>query len=352
MPEAEVISSKAVPCDQLKIVGKALELPVVKDAVDEVSKIASPLKNMVKQGVEIISPSVERIQNKAKVIIPEDTGIYSTFGAAKEKMAAVVDNLDSLACSGLDDLTSKVPVLRSPTPDLVDSIKETSNSYIGSSKEFLASFWISQFALRIGDRGLQYVEDTLNFVGIGESKHLNPVTTRINSVRRDIRALRRNGMKRRSVSWADDDDASLYEFLANILCLNFFLSLFGLKLSSIDTKNGDKNLDKSFSDIFQGETTDLLLSDEKMADYDSDDDSDFIPGHESEESSDSDFDLNDECGDDASYELKVGSEEICTTDATMDLDEEIEVEEAAGSATDEGSSDDTTSSNSSDEDCN
>merc|ERR1712126_149793 len=117
-------------------------------------------------------------------------------------------------------------------------------------------------------------------------------------------------------------------------------------------KNGDKNLDKSFSDIFQGETTDLLLSDEKMADYESDDDSDFIPGHESEESSDSDFDLNDECGDDASYELKVDSEEICTTDATMDLDEEIEVEEAAGSVTDEGSSDDTTSSNSSDEDCN
>ena len=190
-------------------------------------------------------------------------------------------------------------------------------------------------------------------MGIGEAKHLNPVTTRINSVRRDIRALRRNGMKRRSVSWADDDDASLYEFLANILCLNFFLSLFGLKLSSIDTKNGDKILDKSFSDIFQGETTDLLLSDEKMADYDSDDDSDFIPGHESEESSDSDFDLNDECGDDASYELKVGSEENCTTDATMDLEKEIEVEESAGSTSDEGSSsDDTSSSSSSDEDCN
>ena len=188
-------------------------------------------------------------------------------------------------------------------------------------------------------------------MGFGESKHLNPVTTRINSVRRDIRALRRNGKKRRSVSWADDNDASLYEFLANILCLNFFLSLFGLKLSSIDTKNGDKILDKSFSDIFQGETTDLLLSDEKMADYDSEDDSDFIPDHESDESSDSDFDLNDECGDDGFYELKVGRGRLVIY-TTKVLDEDIEWEEASGSATDEGSSDDTTSSNSSDEDCN
>merc|ERR1711915_647241 len=252
---------------------------------------------------------------------------------------------DSLACSRLDDLTSKVPVLRSPTPDLVDSIKVTSNSYIDSSKEFLASFWISQFALRIGDRGLQYVEDTLNFVGIGESNHLRPVTARISSVRRDIRVLRRNGMKRRSVSWADNDDASLYGFLANVLCLNFFLSLFGLKLSPLDTKNGDKDFDKSFTDVFEGETTDLLLSDEKMATYDSDADSDFLPGHETDESSDSDFDLNDECGDDASSELKVGSEEICTTGATMDPNEEIEVEESSGSASDEGpSGGDTTSS--------
>merc|ERR1712170_73613 len=108
----------------------------------------------------------------------------------------------------------------------------------------------------------------------------------------------------------------------------------------IDTKNGDKNLDKSFSDIFQGETTDLLLSDEKMADYDSDDDSNFIPGHETDESSDSDFDLNDECEDDGFYELKVGRVEIYTMKV---LDEDIEWEEASGSATDEGSSDDTTS---------
>merc|ERR1711915_1136347 len=120
--------------------------------------------------------------------------------------------------------------------------------------------------------------------------------------------------------------------MGNILCLNFFLSLFGLKLSPLDKKNGDRDLDKSFPDVFEGETTDLLLSDEKMATYDSDADSDFLPGHESDESSDSDFDLNDECGDDSSTELKVGSEEICTTDATMDPNEEIVVEESSGSA--------------------
>merc|ERR1712215_574672 len=120
--------------------------------------------------------------------------------------------------------------------------------------------------------------------------------------------------------------------MGNVLCLNFILFLFGLKLSPLDTKNGDKGLDKSFSDVFEGETTDLLLSDEKMAAYDSDADSDFLPGHESDESSDSDFDLNDECGDDTSSELKVGSEEMCTIDATMDPHDEIEVEESAGSA--------------------
>merc|ERR1711915_178585 len=139
--------------------------------------------------------------------------------------------------------------------------------------------------------------------------------------------------------------------MGNILCLNFFLSLFGLKLSPLDKKNGDRDLEKSFPDVFEGETTDLLLNDEKMATYDSDADSDFLPGHESDESSDSDFDLNDECGGDASSELKASSEEICTTDATMDPNEEIVVEESSGSASDEGSSgDDTTSSNSSDED--
>merc|ERR1719470_171441 len=102
--EIEVIPRDiiAAPVAHLKIVDKAFELPLVNDTYNEVTRLAAPM-----------SPLVETV---------------------KEKMASAVDNLDLLACEGLDQLTAKVPALKEATPELMETAKDTTVSYAEYAK--------------------------------------------------------------------------------------------------------------------------------------------------------------------------------------------------------------------------
>merc|ERR1711915_1148102 len=70
-------------------------------------------------------------------------------------------------------------------------------------------------------------------------------------------------------------EASLLGAMAELFCVNFFLSVIGLQL--VPAYN-DASFKESSSDLLEeDETTDVLLSEEKLADYNPPEDPDFGP---------------------------------------------------------------------------
>merc|ERR1712202_58572 len=269
------------PAAYLKSVDKAFELPLVTDTYNEISKFAGPIspcvetvKNIATPYVEKISPMVESgfitIKSTAEENIvhklPEGTAdnIKSKLDSAKEQVASAVDNLDTLVCQGLDQLTTRVPALKENTTELVETTKGTAVSYFGFAQEYVASFGISQIALK-------------------------PVVNGIKNVRRHARAVRRAGAKLAGIKAAKTfGEASVVGAVAEVFGLNFFLSVVGLQLvpANILQKSTTAELDTTEE---EEETVDKL-SDEQIAGYKSDEDPDYVPSGATEESADDDSD--------------------------------------------------------------
>merc|ERR1712202_92550 len=269
------------PAAYLKSVDKAFELPLLTDTYNEISKLAGPIspyvetvKNIATPYMEKLSPMVESgfstIKSTAEENIvhklPEGTAdnIKSKLDSAKEQVASAVDNLDTLVCQGLDQLTTRVPALKENTTELVETTKGTAVSYFGFAQEYVASFGISQIALK-------------------------PVVNGIKNVRRHARAVRRAGAKLAGIKAAKTiGEASVVGAVAEVFGLNFFLSVVGLQLvpANILQKSTTAELDTTEE---EEETVDKL-SDEQIAGYKSDEDPDYVPSGATEESADDDSD--------------------------------------------------------------
>ena len=79
------------------------------------------------------------------------------------QVPGAVDKLDNYACGRIDNLTSAIPALADPTPQLVESTKEAVIGYIAIMNEYLASFTAAQISLSIVDKSLSVVEKSVNF---------------------------------------------------------------------------------------------------------------------------------------------------------------------------------------------
>jgi hypothetical protein len=53
---------------------------------------------------------------------------------------------------------SAVPSLSSPTPELLETARETASGYLAVLAEYLASFSLAQLSLTMADRGLVVME--------------------------------------------------------------------------------------------------------------------------------------------------------------------------------------------------
>merc|ERR1712096_63763 len=296
------------PAAYLKSVDKAFELPLLTDTYNEISKLAGPIspyvetvKNIATPYMEKLSPMVESgfstIKSTAEENIvhklPEGTAdnIKSKLDSAKEQAASAVDNLDTLVCQGLDQLTTRVPALKENTTELVETTKGTAVSYFGFAQEYVASFGISQIALKLGDKGLQITTDVLELTGLEGTKPVKPVVNGIKNVRRHARAVRRAGAKLAGIKAAKTiGEASVVGAVAEVFGLNFFLSVVGLQLvpANILQKSTTAELDTTEE---EEETVDKL-SDEQIAGYKSDEDPDYVPSGATEESADDDSDAD------------------------------------------------------------
>jgi len=201
---------------KLKVVDAAMKLPIINDATSAASALAAPY-----------AASLSPVVGAVNIMCTTAEGQLSS--GLKDKMGSAVENLDSLACSGLDQLTERLPSLTVSTPELIEKTKEavsdclsTPNLYFTAASEFVASLAIVQLLLRSTDVVLGKVETTIPSV---------PVL----GLRRSARALRRAGRRKTSpgVKNAPNQsigDASLLGALADILCVNFFLAWIGLQM--------------------------------------------------------------------------------------------------------------------------
>jgi len=320
------------PISYLKSVDKAFELPLVTDTYNEVSKFAQPIspyvetvKNIATPYVEKFSPMVESgfisIKTTAEENIipqlPEGTtdNIKSKLDSAKEQVASAVENLDTMVCHGLDQLTTRLPALKEPTTELVETTKGTAVSYFEFAQDYVASFGISQIALKLSDKGLQVATDGLKLTGLEKIKPIKPIVNGIEILRRYGRVVRRAGAKMAGIQPAKTiGEASVVGAVAEVFGVNFFLSVVGLQLvpANILQKSTTGELDTTSEE----ETVDKL-SDEKIAGYLSDEDPDYVPNGVTEESAeeDSDVDVGEEkVGDDIEESKEVVDEVAETTE--------------------------------------
>ena len=136
--EVEVIPRDVVtaPVAHLKIVDKAFQLPLVNDTYNEMTRLAAPMSpfvETVKEKMENVTPMLEsgfvsiktKAEEKLFSQLPEgaSANIQANLDTAKEKVVTAVGNLDSLACEGLDHLTTKLPALKDATPKLLETAK-------------------------------------------------------------------------------------------------------------------------------------------------------------------------------------------------------------------------------------
>merc|ERR1739838_1189030 len=225
--------TQALPCGStslahLKVLDKALQLPVVSDVA---SKLAG---HQLKAVVEGVSSLVTQAEESLVPLLP--ARLRHCSDTAKEKVGSAVEGLDSLACDGLDQLTSNILALKENTSELCEVTKDAVYSYLERTKDYLASFTVAQKTLLLGDRALQATSDAVQYSGLGSKVEVK-----------------------------------------SVLCVNFFLSYVGLKIVPAHLRKEETT--GSLESSVEEESVEEKLSDaDKMVNNKSDEeDLDFQP---------------------------------------------------------------------------
>ena len=140
------------PVKNMKVVDKAMSLPLVSSAYTEVTRVASPYMEStmtrVSPVVEMVSPMVDsvktRVEEQLMTHIPTNISetVQTVQTKAVDQVIAAVEKVkknqlylnfsielfsqvDGYACSGIDQLTEKVPQLKDATPKLIEETKVT-----------------------------------------------------------------------------------------------------------------------------------------------------------------------------------------------------------------------------------
>merc|ERR550519_1176075 len=250
---------------------------------------------------------------KVATPILEDNVFPNVPEGVKTTMATAVDQLDTLACHGLDQLTTNIPLLTETTGEIVKTTTEATVTMANNVTDYLASFHIVQAGLKMTDTGLAYTEKALTTLEPSLptvlQPYVAPTVTKIEQVRRYLRAIRHAGRK-----LAGPDIGA--GWLIDMFHINFFLSFVGISLVPITTLTTTETKEAVLMDTNDEETTLEKLSDEKMAEYDSSQDADYVP-ESSQESLDIDYNSQAEVS-------QEDSQEVVTEESTQEESQETE----------------------------
>merc|ERR1712212_1248547 len=235
----------------LKTVNKAIKFPVVSDTVKKATDVVTQIsenahvetaRQYLQDGIKTLSETeaFTNIQGKVKELNenPRVQEVITNINL-KDK----VDRLDTFAADGIESLASAVPSLRAPTPQLVETAKDTANSYLYLATEYLASFSVAQISLRVAERTLSLAEDTTDMLKADSDDGLMASTsTKIKQVRRAIRAVKRAGERKSFLEKDPVARTGIVGSIASLLHVNTILSYLGLRLEAKEEDSEDSEV--------------------------------------------------------------------------------------------------------------
>merc|ERR1712212_377036 len=260
----------------LKTVNKAIKFPVVSDTVKKATDVVTQIsenahvetaRQYLQDGIKTLSETetFNNIQGKVKELNenPRVQEVITNINL-KEK----VDRLDTFAADGIESLASAVPALRAPTPQLVETAKDTANSYLYLATEYLASFSVAQISLRVAERTLSLAEDTTDMLKADSDDGLMASTsTKIKQVRRAIRAVKRAGERKSFLEKDPVARTGIVGSIASLLHVNTILGYLGLRLEAKENES-DYNDDSDKETIEPVEVDETDDQDEPVDDGD------------------------------------------------------------------------------------
>jgi len=241
--EVDHVPTSIVSVKSFKVVDKAMELPFLNSAYTEVTRIASPITPYVESTLSKVTPMVEasyqtiKTQVEEKVVphIPDNiTASVSThMTATLESVTAAVEKVDNFACSGIDQLTEKVPQLKDATPKLIEETKGTVSTYVTTATDYTASFSIAQIALKFVDAGLDVVENICSKVGASEE---SLVVSNMKKLHTTANTIRISGVKKAGTETAKKvEEGSILEAFMFLFGIPELMAAFGIKLTKTET---------------------------------------------------------------------------------------------------------------------
>lgn len=272
--EIETIPSHPVAVSSYKTFDKAMELPIVNDAVTMATKLHEqathyPTYNQVEA---IVTNGIQLV----------DAGLSQ---GVKTTVASAVTSLDTLASTGLDKLTTTVPALATPTDEILPNITGTISA--STATDYVASFALVQSGLHLADTALSLGEKALRSVAPSteETTIAGFVIKQVRVVRRALRAIRHAGRRRARLDASPKKTLNI-GWILEMFQVNAMLGFFGLSLAASGSNtegpiatSGKRKLDDTV------EEDDETLAEKLVKDYGNDSqDPDYLPSDTSEDS--------------------------------------------------------------------
>ena len=311
---------------QGKLVEQVLENPHVKSTVDTVMNTVhgavenTKVKQAVATGYEMASSAVDTVKDQVKVAAEHpkvkqtvDVAQSSLNGAVenvKGKVASTVEQIDTIAAGAIDNLTTRMPALKEPTPELLETSKDAAINYINLAAEYVASYGMAQVGLKIADKSLSIAEKTTEFLhsDVKDGSMIAFAYNKMRQTRRALRTVRRAGERKSHLEKDPLAHSGFLGYISSLLSVNTILSLAGLQLVaeeksapvfSDEEKSAPIVNDKEdSSSINETEFLDIIedkqhrdISDLKgdLEGYKSDEDSDYVPDAEGTESDECEY---------------------------------------------------------------
>jgi len=242
--EVDYVPASIVPAKNLKVVNKAMELPLVNSAYSEVTRIASPITPYVETTLTKVSPMVEagyqtiksQVEEKVVPHIPSNISetVSKSMSVTLETVTAAVEKADCYACCGIDQLTEKVPQLKDATPKLLEETKDSVSSYVTAATDYTASFSFAQFGLKLVDVGLTALEGILTKVGSDQDSLLMSGVRKVHSTANTIRlsALKKAGTEKAQKI----EEASILEAVMLLFGIPELMQSLGFKQMKTETE--------------------------------------------------------------------------------------------------------------------
>jgi len=224
------------PVKNMKVVDKAMSLPLVSSAYTEVTRVTSPYMestmNRVSPVVEMVSPMVDsvktRVEEKLMPHIPTNISetVQTVQTKAVDQVIAAVEKVDGYACSGIDQLTEKVPQLKDATPKLIEETKSSVTSFVTGWSEYFASFSMALMTLKVVDATLIKVETILKAAEYDTAK---TVSSYVKTIHDTANTLRIGAVKRAGTPLAKKiEDSTISESMMEVSGLQIVMERLGL----------------------------------------------------------------------------------------------------------------------------